>query len=152
MRATIAIAVVIIGVFAVQMIVPSITNDFALVSSQASAEPWTFVTSMFLHGDVLHIGYNLIALFIFGLILESVIGSRRLLAVFFGTGILAGFVSIFFYNAVIGASGAIFGIIGTLAVLRPTPARDTSSSMVRGISTPNFLTTSSAIHWMCFAF
>ncbi len=119
MRATLAIVTAIIIVFVVQMIVPTITDEFALVSSEAFAEPWTFVTSMFLHGDVLHIGYNLIALVIFGLILESVIGARKFLLVFFGMGILAGIVAIFFYTAVIGASGAIFGIIGVLAVLRP---------------------------------
>jgi membrane associated rhomboid family serine protease len=59
------------------------------------------------------------ALFIFGSILEKVIGYKNFLKVFFFAGILSGIVSIFFYDSVIGASGAIFGIMGTLALLRP---------------------------------
>ena len=59
------------------------------------------------------------ALALFGLILENVIGSKRFLILYFASGLIAALGSILFYEASIGASGAIFGILGALAVLRP---------------------------------
>jgi membrane associated rhomboid family serine protease len=56
----------------------------------------------------------------FGLVLESVVGTRRFLIVFFISGLIANVLSVFFYNASLGASGAIFGVIGCLIVLRPS--------------------------------
>ena len=63
--------------------------------------------------------YNILALALFGSILESIIGERRLLVIFLFTGMAANVVSIFVYPSSLGASGAIFGIIGTLVMLRP---------------------------------
>jgi membrane associated rhomboid family serine protease len=74
---------------------------------------------MFLHGGIDHILFNMIALALFGFILERIIGSKRFLIVYFISGIIAGVVSTFFYTASIGASGAIFGVMGALGVLRP---------------------------------
>jgi len=64
--------------------------------------------------------YNLFALVLFGSMLERLVGSKRFLAVFFITGIGANLFSVFFYPSSLGASGAIFGIIGSLIVVRPT--------------------------------
>jgi hypothetical protein len=61
----------------------------------------------------------MLALFIFGSMLEKVVGYKNFLKVFFFTGIFSGIISIFFYSSVIGASGAIFGVMGMLALLRP---------------------------------
>jgi membrane associated rhomboid family serine protease len=58
------------------------------------------------------------ALALFGSILERVIGGKRFLFVFFISGIFAGIGSILFYTSTIGASGAIYGVMGTLAVIR----------------------------------
>jgi membrane associated rhomboid family serine protease len=63
--------------------------------------------------------YNLFALILFGLILENLIGSKKFLILFLGAGILANLIAVNFYSASLGASGAIFGIIGCLAVLKP---------------------------------
>ena len=90
-----------------------------LVSSEAFQKPWMFVTAIFLHADFLHLGYNMLALFFFGLTLESIVGARIFLAIFFLVGIDASFVSVFFYERALGASGAIYGLIGSLAILRP---------------------------------
>jgi membrane associated rhomboid family serine protease len=94
-------------------------SNFALISSEAFIKPWMFVTHMFLHSGYLHLIYNLIALLLFGSILERVIGSKNFIAIFFITGIISGIAAVFFYNAAVGASGAIFGVMGCLAVLRP---------------------------------
>ena len=74
---------------------------------------------MFLHGDMTHLLGNMFALFLFGLILENAIGSKKFTLLYFASGIVAGAASIFFYDSTLGASGAIFGILGALAVLKP---------------------------------
>ena len=111
---------IIAVVFFLQIIFPPLTDNFKLVSAGVWSRPWTLLTAIFLHGSIVHLLYNGFGLAVFGSILEELIGSRRFLVVFFATGIVSGIVSTFFYNAVIGASGAIFGIMGTLTVLQPT--------------------------------
>ena len=81
--------------------------------------PWTLVTAIFLHADLSHLAYNMFALLLFGSILENIIGSRRFIIVFFLSGITASIAALFFYDSVLGASGAIFGIMGALAAIRP---------------------------------
>ena len=106
-------------VFILQVLFPAITDEFALYSNRVLSEPWLLVTSMFLHGGFLHLFFNMFALGLFGMILESIIGSKKFLAIYFASGIVAGIGSALFYPASLGASGAIYGILGTLAVLRP---------------------------------
>lgn len=106
-----------IVIFILQLIVPSFTGLFILDGS-AYYEIWKFLTSIFLHASVAHILYNGFALALFGSILESMIGGRRFLIVFFATGILANIVAVNFYSSSLGASGAIFGIIGALIIIR----------------------------------
>jgi len=74
---------------------------------------------MFLHGGVTHLLYNMFALALFGFILEKIVGVKRFLIIYFAAGLASALASIFFYNATLGASGAIFGVMGCLAVLRP---------------------------------
>lgn len=94
-------------------------SSFALISSEVFIKPWMLVTHMFLHSGYLHLIYNLIALLLFGSILERLIGSRNFMVIFFAAGIVSGIAAVFFYNAAVGASGAIFGLMGCLAVQRP---------------------------------
>ena len=106
-------------VFVIQAIFPAITDQFALYSYRALSEPWILITSIFLHGSFEHLFFNMFALALFGFILERIIGSKNFLLVFFFSGLLASLGSAYFYPASLGASGAIFGIMGTLTVLRP---------------------------------
>jgi len=106
-------------IFILQSFIPYINDNFTLVSSRVLNEPWMLITSMFLHGDLVHLLNNMLALFIFGMILESSIGSKRFLIVYFVSGVFAGLIASFFYNAALGASGAIFGVLGTLVMLKP---------------------------------
>ena len=125
------LAVICISVFLLQLSFP-ITDEFVLISKDVLSRPWILVTSIFLHDpyeynpnsmqyqvSFQHLVYNMIALVLFGLILESIIGSKKFLIIFFITGIIASIGSAFFYEASLGASGAIMGIIGALAILRP---------------------------------
>lgn len=112
------LTLIIIAVFILQLSIKPFTELFML-SENALTMPWQFITAIFLHGGAVHLIYNLFALLIFGLILEQLIGSRRFLALFFAAGIIANIISFFWYPNALGASGAIMGIIGCLAILRP---------------------------------
>jgi len=127
-------------VFIFQIIFPQITDQFALYNSRVFSEPWLLVTSIFLHGGFQHLFFNMFALGLFGLILENIIGSRNFLLVFFSSGIVASIGAAMFYPASLGASGAIYGILGALAVLRPK-----MSVWVFGVPMPMFV---AAILWV----
>lgn len=105
--------------FAMQIIFPNLTNSFALVSSEVISRPWILLTSMFLHANFSHIFFNMYGLFMFGHFLEQKVGARRFLLIYLLSGIFAAFVSSFFYESALGASGAIMGIIGALIILMP---------------------------------
>ncbi len=79
------------------------------------------MTSIFLHASIMHMFFNMLALFFFGPTLERRIGSTNFLMLYFGSGILAGLAQIFMFPLypVIGASGAIFGVLGALTILMP---------------------------------
>jgi len=115
----ITLVIICVVVFLFQIIDESITDQYALVSVTVLSAPWTLITSIFLHGSFEHLFYNMFALALFGYILENIIGGKKFLALFFVSGVISGLGSAIFYDASIGASGAIFGILGTLAVLRP---------------------------------
>ena len=110
---------IIVVVFVLQVLVGSITDIFKLTSSDVFSRPWILLTSVFLHGSLTHLLYNMFALALFGTLLEGFVGKKKFLAIFFVTGILASFVASFFYSSALGASGAIMGVIGALAILRP---------------------------------
>ncbi|MBI2583787.1 MAG: rhomboid family intramembrane serine protease [Candidatus Aenigmarchaeota archaeon] len=140
MRYSLVIAAVAVIFFAVQAVVPGFTEALLLRSSDAAARPWIFLTSMFLHGDFSHLAFNMVALLVFGLILESVVSKKHFLMIYFAGGIAAGISAAFFYTAALGASGAIFALIGTLAVMRPR-----MTVWAFGVPMPMF---AAAIFWM----
>ena len=81
---------------------------------------WQLVTYIFLHGDFGHIIFNLLALWMFGGELESYWGSRKFLRYFLFCGIGAGLcTAVFSLNPVIGASGALYGILLAFGWLFP---------------------------------
>jgi membrane associated rhomboid family serine protease len=90
------------------------------VDGVADGAYWQLVTSMFTHVDLLHIGFNMLALWFLGPQLEAAIGRSRFLVLYFLSG-LAG--SAFVYalspahSSTVGASGAIFGLMGALLII-----------------------------------
>jgi rhomboid protease GluP len=74
---------------------------------------WRLLTPMFLHGGLLHIGFNSYALYLLGPQIERSFGSLRFLMVYFTAG-LAGSIASFALTPApsVGASGAIFGLLG----------------------------------------
>lgn len=72
--------------FALQVIFPGFTNLFILESSDVFSRPWILLTSMFLHGGMNHLLFNMYALFLFGPFLEQKIGAKRFLYLYLGSG------------------------------------------------------------------
>ncbi|MDR0334340.1 MAG: rhomboid family intramembrane serine protease [Methanomassiliicoccaceae archaeon] len=94
--------------------------------SYIAQEPWTIITSMFVHADLLHLMFNMLFLLIIGMQLESRVGRWRFLAIY----VIGGIAGTFFFSAVetvsnfmpvilIGASGAISALFGAMLVLYP---------------------------------
>lgn len=83
-------------------------------------EWWRLITSLFLHGGMMHLLFNMFALFLFGPELEKIAGKMRFLTIYFLAGIfgnVATYVSQEGMYASVGASGAIYGIFGAFAAL-----------------------------------
>lgn len=116
--AAIWICAICVGIFIFQSIFSGFTETL-LLSQSNPLEVWRYLTAIFLHGSLGHLLYNLFALALFGTILEGIIGWKKFIFVFIGAGLFANLLSVSFYNSSLGASGAIFGVIGALAVLRP---------------------------------
>lgn len=95
--------------------------DEGVLFREALASPhdqyWRLVTSAFLHENLIHIAFNMYLLYILGMMLEPAIGSLRFAAIYF-TSLLAGsFGVVLATNAAsLGASGAIFGLMGAAVV------------------------------------
>ncbi|MET0998406.1 MAG: rhomboid family intramembrane serine protease, partial [Marmoricola sp.] len=81
---------------------------------------WQVVTSVFTHEQALHLGFNMLALYFLGPMLENVLGRTRFLALYLVSGI-AGSAAVMLLSAphtlTLGASGAVFGLMGALAVV-----------------------------------
>jgi rhomboid protease GluP len=79
---------------------------------------WQVFTAMFVHFDIFHIGFNMIALYYFGRLNEISYSKGEYLAIYFGAGLLGNALSLFLIPLDVptgGASGAIFGLIGSYA-------------------------------------
>lgn len=101
--------------FAVYILVPrtgALFADLMLVPADVLTRPWTLVTYMFLHGHFWHILFNMLVLFFFGPRLEATLGGRTFLVLYFVSGLTAAaFSAITPFAAVVGASGAIYGLM-----------------------------------------
>jgi len=115
---TLWFAGICVAVFILQNFFSGFTDMFML-TGDAFSKPWQFLTAVFLHGGLAHLLYNLLALVVFGLILEGLIGSKKFLWFFLISGVVANGISFFWYPNALGASGAIMAVMGCLAVLRP---------------------------------
>lgn len=86
---------------------------------------YTFITHMFLHADALHILMNMLVLYLMGVPFEERVGTKNFVILYFITGILGAITDSIIssytgdHHGGIGASGAIFGIMGAFATLYP---------------------------------
>jgi membrane associated rhomboid family serine protease len=124
-----------VGMFVLTRLPPfsALTDAFELVPALVvfQLRVWTLVTYMFLHAGVFHILFNMLALWMFGAELERVWGTRFFLKYYFVCGAGAGLITVAFaflpfefarwlqHVAVIGASGAIYGLLLAFAMYFP---------------------------------
>ena len=83
----------------------------------ADGEWWRLITATFLHANFVHIALKGYALYVIGIDLEALVGRARFIAIYFVSGLAGSIASFIFSPAMgVGASGAIFGLIGALAI------------------------------------
>lgn len=85
-----------------------------------ASEPWQVITSGFTHVEVMHIGFNMLVLYMLGPNIEQILGRARFLAVYF-VSLIGGSAAVMLlsnpYTQTLGASGAIYGLIGSLILI-----------------------------------
>jgi len=127
-NATIALIVVNVVIFLLNIVVPRSFGYLALVPYLVVRQGtiWQVVTYMFVHGGTWHILFNMLALFLFGSPLERRLGSSEFLLYYFVSGVGAGLatLAVNWYTGlaavpVVGASGAIYGLLLAYATLYP---------------------------------
>ncbi|KOR24346.1 peptidase S54 [Clostridium sp. L74] len=83
-----------------------------------NGEYYRLITSMFLHGGLIHLALNMYALNSIGPLIENYFGKVKYLIIYFISGILSSYFSYLFSPSVsIGASGAIFGVLGATLII-----------------------------------
>ncbi len=118
--ATVTILAIIAAVFAYEVFAGALDNEFALARLGAitpdllvRGEYWRLLSAMFLHANWWHVGANGWALYQLGTLYETLFGTRRFVLTYFASGICASIASVLFSHTIaVGASGAVFGILG----------------------------------------
>jgi membrane associated rhomboid family serine protease len=97
-----------------------VTNSLIYAPFLTSTEPWRMLTSIFIHASIIHVAFNMYSLWVVGPALESLLGRIRYLVLFFVAG-FGGSVGVLLIapsnEAVLGASGAIFGLFGAYFII-----------------------------------
>lgn len=97
----------------------ALSNAMAFYAPLTLTQPWRLLTTLFVHGSIFHILFNMWSVYVFGSMLERQLGRLRFLALYFVSGI-GGSVAVALIApgvATIGASGAIFGLLGAFFVI-----------------------------------
>ena len=113
--------------FVASIAIPGLFRELMLVPALIFARPWTPITYMFLHGGFWHLAFNMIALYFFGPRVEIRLGGKRFLWLDFLSGIAGALLSFIFgftpfsslYTPIVGASGAVFGVLLAFALYWP---------------------------------
>ena len=110
-----------IVVFFISVIMPSfVYNYLALNPDYVFQRPWTLITHMFVHANFNHLFWNMLFLFFFGMEVERRVGEKKFLQIYILSGIVAAVGQMMISGgSLVGASGALFGVMGCLAVIAP---------------------------------
>jgi membrane associated rhomboid family serine protease len=134
--ATYSLIAVICGAYLLQLVIPSIQQQLWLPSFeylQFSNEWYRLFTVALTHGGIFHLGFNMYSLLVLGNPLEAAYGKQKFLIVFFFSLLTGSLTSAYFaslYSASVGASGAIFGLFGALAIVGKKIGTDIRSIVV----------------------
>ena len=100
------------AMFLLTSTMPGTEQVLGLWPAGVLTRPWTPFTYMFIHAGVLHLLFNMVGLFFFGPRLEARLGGPRFLGLYFTSGLVGAVASVMTPNAlIVGASGAIFGVL-----------------------------------------
>lgn len=121
-----------VGVFLLGTIDPNLWMQYGVGGYPVfeQGEYYRLVTAMFLHGGIIHIAFNMLILHQLGSQLEPLLGSTKFTIVYLISGIAGSFASVLFndpYTISVGASGAIFGLMGSFFVVIRSVHFDTRS-------------------------
>jgi len=110
-----------IAVFAVDFVTGgSLYGWLAYRGDFTASQPWRMLTSAFMHASVLHLLFNMFSLFIFGPVIEHAVGRARFAALYL-LAAFGGSLAVLLLapnQAVVGASGAIFGLLGAFFIIQ----------------------------------
>ena len=121
--ATYSLIAVICGAYLLWQFVPTLQNDLLLPSFevlQYNNQWYRLFTVALTHANLLHLGFNMYALMVLGNPLEAAFGKNKFLVVFFVSLLTGSLASSYFapmFGTSVGASGAVFGLFGALAVV-----------------------------------
>ena len=100
----------------------AVVSNFGVTPFLWQEQPWTLLTSMFVHAGFWHFFMNMLMLYFFGRFVLGLLGEGRFLFVYFAGGLAGSLVFVLIgpdFTTAVGASGALYAVMGTLAVLRP---------------------------------
>jgi len=120
----------LIAIMVIAFVIPVLTvqdynaflDDYGFSADNLVAKPWTIVTSIFIHADIVHLLSNILVLFFFGAAVEKEMGILKILGIFFLGAFLGDLLSLFVYSpstVSIGASAGIFALVGLGMLIRP---------------------------------
>ena len=129
-------------VYALQILVPGLAAQslelrLGFMPVVAAQEPWRFLTTAFLHADYMHIGFNMLTLWVLGRTLEPLLGRWRFTSIYLLSA-LGGSTMIYWLSwpgteswltLTVGASGAVFGLFSAMFIVQRRFGRDTSGIM-----------------------
>jgi len=127
-KVTIALIIINIGMFIASMFMNKNVLDGLINQSTDlfSTHIYTIITAGFLHASIGHLLGNMLALLIFGRVVERELGEGKTLLIYFGALIISGIFSSLIYMfildeniAAVGASGAVMGLVSAAALLKP---------------------------------
>jgi membrane associated rhomboid family serine protease len=128
---TTALVVANVAMYLLSQVAPGIAYPLALwplgtaAAGGPSFAPWQLVTYAFLHGGVLHLAFNMFALYMFGSAIEQVFGARRYLTYYFVCVVSAAATQLVFamvtggFYPTVGASGGVFGLLLAYGIYFP---------------------------------
>lgn len=120
-KATLVIVVVSVALWLLNQIAGGYVNLYLAYDTRLlGSQPWRIVTGLFVHSSFFHILFNMWAVWIFGRMLENILGTWRFVALFFLAG-LGGDLAVTLLSPltpVVGASGAIFGLFAAFFVIQ----------------------------------
>jgi membrane associated rhomboid family serine protease len=133
-KVTRAILATCVGIFALSMLLGSFALDFGMIPEAiAQGQWWRLLTSTLLHSGILHLLFNMYALYWLGPQLERTLGHARFAALYL-LAALGGSVASYWFSSIntvsVGASGAIFGLITATIVIGREMRSDVSQLVV----------------------